>query len=63
MSDAEAEADGKALVVFEQEEIDVIIHALENYGYGEEQFQQEFGEIYEKLMAIRADSGSEYRLR
>jgi hypothetical protein len=62
----ENEPDSKAIVVLTQEEIDTAIHGLEEAGIGmdREQFEEVYGDVYQKLHAIENERGeNEYRVK
>lgn len=58
-------SDGKALVVLDQEDIDVAILAIEEAGVGldEHEFREKYGDVYQKLHAIDQAGGKSYRVK
>lgn len=62
----ENEPESKAIVILTQEEIDTLIHGVEEAGMGmnEDEFKEVYGDVYRKLHAIENESGeNEYRVK
>jgi hypothetical protein len=57
--------DTKAIVVLTREEIDTLIHGVEEAGVGldREQFEEVYGDVYQKLHAIGNNGENEYRVK
>lgn len=60
-----SESTDKALVVLTQEDGDTAIHGLEQAAVGmdEDDFEEAYGSVYRKLMAIDREPGSSYRVK
>jgi hypothetical protein len=63
MTDDEPES--KAIVVLTREEIDTLIHGIEEAGVGRdrEQFEEVYGDVYQKFHAIDNGGENEYRVK
>ena len=57
--------DSKTIVTLTQEEIDTVIHGLEeaSIGMDDDYFQEVYGDVYRKLHAIENESDNEYRVK
>jgi hypothetical protein len=57
--------DTKAIVVLTREEIDTLIHGVEEAGVGLEdnEFTERYGDVYQKLHAIDNDGENKYRVK
>lgn len=57
--------DGKALVVLTQDDIDTAIHGLEQAAIGmdDDEFKEQYGDVYQKLHAIDRENESNYRVK
>jgi hypothetical protein len=62
---AENEPDSKAIVVLTREEIDTLIHGVEEAGVGldDDEFTERYGDVYQKLHAIDDNGENEYRVK
>jgi hypothetical protein len=57
--------DTKAIVVLTREEIDTLIHGVEEAGVGleDDEFTEIYGDVYQKLHAIDNNGENEYRVK